>query len=297
MHYTALVLVGAWLLIYRLPLQTQKFGALAEKLTTACCGLSLALLAPLAPWPPPGFRALSLGLLGVMFAFCHPAFTAMIVTLPLGIAFGALLWQFGLCSVVPGYHALVLSLATAVFFLVFICTPGIAGVHCLRNILVPSLAALLLTTALAGLVPSLGALEPRALLLESPCAANHSDVKTPLISLTSWTIVAALAIGMQLFFYFRALRIEEGREEAARAPGGDLVASLLPTAQGGGANEWGIDRPGQDFNNRFQMIVRAIYAEEGTDQSHLSEHEAKLVQICRQDEFERDRLVWGGGLI
>lgn len=292
-HDTALVLVGTWLFLYRFPLRTQKFGAIAEYLTTACCGLSLSLLAPLLPWPPPGFRALPLALLGLLFAFCHPAFTAMVVTVPLGIALGALVWQLGLCTAVPGYHSVILSVFSVVFVLVFVCTPGVAGVQSLRNFLVPALSALLLTTAIAGLVPSLGALEPRALLLAAPCAADGGDTQAALMSLGCWLAVAACAIGLQLLLAWMAQR-EEGKQAAGSARG-DLVASLLPGAEKD--DDDGFQKPEDMRTDRFQVLVKAIFAAEGADQSHLTEHEKRLVEVCRQDEFERDRLLWGGGLI
>mmetsp|Transcript_11278 Transcript_11278/g.31741 ORF Transcript_11278/g.31741 Transcript_11278/m.31741 type:complete len:301 (+) Transcript_11278:53-955(+) len=296
-HDVALLLVGAWLFFYRLPLQTKSFGAIAEALTTACCGLSLALLAQLLPWPPPGFRAVLLAVLGVLFAFCHPAFTAIVVTVPLGIAFGALMWQCGLCSAVPDMHVLILSVTSLVFVAVFVCTPGIAGVLSLRLVLVPALSALLLTTALAGLVPSLGALAPRALLVASPCAADSGNRQSPLLSFAYWLLVAACAVGLQVLLAWRARRSGGKGDRAPGGARGGLAASLLPSADADSGEEDGFQRPEDMKNDRFQMLVKAIYADKDADLSHLTENEQKIVAVCREDEFERDRLLWGGGLI
>mmetsp|Transcript_5603 Transcript_5603/g.11410 ORF Transcript_5603/g.11410 Transcript_5603/m.11410 type:complete len:295 (-) Transcript_5603:107-991(-) len=290
-HDVALLLVGAWLFLYRLPLQTKSFGAIAEGLTTACCGLSLALLAQLLPWPPPGFRAVLLAVLGVLFAFCHPAFTAIVVTVPLGIAFGALMWQCGLCSAMPDTHVIVLSAACLAFLVVFVCTPGIAGVQSFRLLQVPSLSALLLTTSVAGLVPSLGALEPRALLLASPCAADGGSARAPLLSLAYWLLATACASGFQLLLAWRARRMGGGGGE-----GGSLAALLLPGADADSDPEDGFKRPDM-VNDRFQLLTQAIFADKDADLSHLTENERRLVAVCREDEFERDRLLWGGGLI
>jgi len=50
-------------------------------------------------------------------------------------------------------------------------------------------------------------------------------------------------------------------------------------------------------NDRFQILTQAIFADKDADLSHLTENERRLVAVCREDEFERDRLLWGGGLI
>jgi len=48
---------------------------------------------------------------------------------------------------------------------------------------------------------------------------------------------------------------------------------------------------------RLPVLCRAIFADPSADLSHLTEHEIKLVKICREDEFERNRILWGGGLL
>jgi len=294
-HDVALLSVGAWLFLYRIVLWTGRCSRLGEVLTTVCCGLSVSLLAPLLPWPPPGFRAVSLALLGVLFAFCHPAFTATLVTIPLGVGLASLVWQLGLCSIIPTAHAIFLSVVSVVLVGVFVCAPGIAGIASLHLVLVPSLSALLLTTAIAGLAPSLGTLEPQALLQAAPCAAEGGDVRAPLLSLACWLVLAACAVGLQLFFAWRARKM--GRRAGGR---GDLVASLLPGSTEDPEDddgEEGFKKPDGMQNDRFQMLIRAIYADKDADLSHLTENERKIVEVCREDEFERDRLIWGGGLI
>mmetsp|Transcript_4978 Transcript_4978/g.11296 ORF Transcript_4978/g.11296 Transcript_4978/m.11296 type:complete len:300 (+) Transcript_4978:57-956(+) len=292
-HDGVLISVGAWLFVYRLGLRT-RCRPYAEALTTAGCGLSLALLAPLLSWPPVGFRFPMLAVLGVLFSFCHPVFTATVVALPLGISLSAILWQFGLCTFAPGTHAVLLTLISIVFIFVFVCTPGVAGPYSLRLFLVPSLSALLLALGIADLVPELDSLRPRTLLQDSPCSAAEGDTSAVLNFLGLWLLLAACGIGFQLLLTWLAKRkIVEGA--AAGGDGGDLAQSLLPGAQAN--KDGGMQRPDMGSDNRFTILCKAIFAEEGADQSHLSESEQKIVEVCRKDEFERDRLVWGGGLI
>jgi len=93
-------------------------------------------------------------------------------------------------------------------------------------------------------------------------------------------------------------RARAGKQDGGvRPPGGDLVASLLPEADQDDENVERFKKPDNLQNTRFQMLVKAIYADEGADLSHLTENERSIVEICRKDEDERDRLLWGGGLI
>jgi len=308
-HSAILATLGSWLLVYRLLLRT-RCRPVAEKLTTIACGVALALLAPLLPWPPQGFRALSLGLIGVLLSCCHPACTALVVSSSLAMGLGGFIWQLGLCTVSPeaalgevglSGHSLLLTFLTLIFIAFFVFVPGTAGPVTLIFVLVPLLGSLLLTLGIFGLAPSTGGLSADGLLAASPCAA---DVASSLLAspatmgLAAWLIVAAAGIGLQ-FYLARLARLKAEADEArGNAPGGDLVTSLLPGSQaeeGGGAN---LPRPSDsDAQSRFGLITKAIFADEGADLSHLTENEQKLVAVCRKDEFERDRILWGGGLI
>mmetsp|Transcript_86847 Transcript_86847/g.218643 ORF Transcript_86847/g.218643 Transcript_86847/m.218643 type:complete len:317 (+) Transcript_86847:112-1062(+) len=311
-HSAVLIALGFWLLVYRLLLRTA-CRPVAERMTTVACGVALALLAPLLPWPPQGFRALSLGLIGVLLSCYHPACTALIVSASLAMGFGGFLWQLGLCTASPeadlgevglSGHSLLLSFLTFLFIALFVFVPGVAGPATLILVLVPTLGALLLTVGIFGLWPSAGGLAADSLLAISPCAADLAGgllASPAVMGLAAWLLIAAAGIGLQLFLA-RLARLkaesEEVRGGSATAPGGDLVASLLPGSQaqeGGGAN---LPRPtDSDAQSRFGLITKAIFADEGADLSHLTENEQKLVAVCRKDEFERDRILWGGGLI
>jgi len=217
-HDVALVLVGTWLFLYRLALPTKSRGAIAEALTTACCGLSLAILAELLPWPPPGFRAVLLALVGVLFAFCNPALTAIVVTVPLGVSFGALLWQCGLCSAVPDMHVLILSVTSLVFVAVFVCTPGIAGIqslHCGRLVHIP----------IAVLI-SLVYLKTEDQTLHNIFAACFALQVLTLVSLGRFAIGIVLLGGLALYDAFRI----SGALAAVTSEAGSLglVQVILP---------------------------------------------------------------------
>lgn len=287
-----------------------RFRAIAEQLTTMACGLSLAMLSPLLPWPPPGFRALTLGVFGILLSCCHPALTALVVSTSLAIGVGGFVWQLGLCSVVPeaaleelgmSAHPLLLTLLVLIFIALFVCVPGVAGPASLVLGLVPALGALLLVVGCAELMPSVGGLSASALLSEQGCDAATTPAPTwfaaPAVrSLAAWLLVTACGISLQCYLA-RLARIQAEQESDKKAgPGGDLVASLLPGStqeEGGGAN---LPRP-NDKNDRYSLIAKAIFLDESADLSHLTENEQKIVKICREDEFERDRLLWGGGLI
>lgn len=309
-HSAVLAALGAWLLFYRLLMKSQ-FRPIAERLTTMACGLSLAMLSSLLPFPPQGFRAISLGVVGVLLSCCHPALTALIVSTSLAIGVGGFVWQLGLCSVAPdaalaevgmSTHPLLLTLLVLVFIVLFVCVPGVAGPASLVFALVPSLGALLLTVGCAELMPSAGGLlSASALLSESPCVGVASSwaawLATPAArSLAVWLLLTTCGVSLQCYLS-RLQRIQAEQEaDKKTGPGGDLVASLLPGStqeEGGGAN---LPRP-SDKDDRYSLISKAIFLDESADLSHLTENERKIVKICREDEFERDRLLWGGGLI
>lgn len=291
------------MLLYRVALRTRLRSA-AEVAITFGCGASLAVLAPLMPWLPPVYWMIILLLIGALISFVHPYCTVLVVSVTFGILFGSLLWQLGLCRIaaleVPflDWHPLILTLFCLILVIVFACLPGFAGPGSLQVILVPMLGSILLCTAASGLVPakySFG-LTLQNLLAESPCDAAEGDFQASLETLAAWLCITVIGIALQILMTMNRGSTDASNSQGGR--GGDLVASLLPGVRGeavdGGAN---LPRPGEGSNERFSVLTKAIFAPDGTDVSHLSENEQKLVEVCRKDEFERDRVLWGGGLI
>lgn len=298
LHSALLLSMGVWLLFYRLALRTP-LRPQAELLTTALTGMSLSILAPLplVPYAPEGPSAVILGLLGLLLSCVHSSMTALVACLIAGLSLGAGLWQVKLCEMLPGslwifgVHGLVLNFVTLLFLMVFWCFPGVAGPTSFTVVVVPLLGSLLVALGLAGLVPDLQGLSPHGFFAAVPCSAGAEGLPA---ARSAGLMLALFAVGV--VFQLLLSRISSGGAQKKRRPGGDMLTSLLPEAGEEDGPPSGVARK-PDPDNRFQIIVRAIYAEDGADQSHLSEHEKALVEVCRNDEFERDRVVWGGGLI
>jgi len=283
-----MVISGVWLLIYRLFIRT-KLRRVVEILTHVLGGASWAILAPLSSWPSPIYRIIILTSVGALLSALHPALLTLTMSVSIGIAFSAAFWQVALCTAVAdsglGFlHPVLLTIVTVCFTFFFTCTS--AGPSALERFLVPLLGSLMLTVGLAGLLPAMQGLSPDALMAETPCAGiDHG-----LIGITAWFIVAALGMKMQAFL------MRPPKEETNGEDKNTLVHSLLPDANdrlGGGKL---VPKPGP--NDRFALITKAMFADEGDPVfDELSDHERKLVEVCRKDEFERDRVLWGGGLI
>eukprot|EP00419_Tripos_fusus_P052249 CAMPEP_0172804446 /NCGR_PEP_ID=MMETSP1075-20121228/5173_1 /TAXON_ID=2916 /ORGANISM="Ceratium fusus, Strain PA161109" /LENGTH=293 /DNA_ID=CAMNT_0013643025 /DNA_START=69 /DNA_END=950 /DNA_ORIENTATION=+ len=285
-----LVTLGSWFLVYRIGLLTRCSG-ITEILTTCCCGLSLALLAPLC-LQPAGLSALGLAVFGVLASFCHPMLTALMVSVPLGVCMGAFIWQLGCLS--PEMHGVTLGVTSLLFSCIFVCVPYISGQLTLEFLTLPLLSALMLVVGSADLVPGVNALNLESLLSAETAAASVHTFKI-------WSLVWILALGIQCFLARIQLRLRQkdgqnGARDGGKKAGGSLVASLLPS----GANDRDperLSRPEHMVNDRFQLYVQAIHSDEPLENFDLTEDEKKLVEVCRQDEFERDRVIWGGGLL
>jgi len=303
-HGGALAIAGAWLLIYRL-FTTTRCRTFAEPFTTIACGMSLAMLSPLISWPPHGYRAASLGCVGILLSCCHPAMTAFVVALCLAAGVGGFTWELCLCQAQPeitlvgvtmSTHTLLLTILVLVSVALFVLIPGIAGPMTLVLILVPLMGSLLFVVGSSEVWPSVRGISVHKLLSRSHCAADtgeplgHSGAMRALVA---WLLLAACGIAMQLYIARRARK--QAETKGASAPGGSLVASLLPQKDGDERTGANLPRPSDE--SRYQLIAKAIYMPDDADLSHLSENEQRIVKICREDEFERDRLLWGGGLI
>jgi len=268
----------------------------AEPFTTIACGLSLAVLSPVLPWPPKGFRAYTLGLFGVLLSCCHPALTAMVASSSVAIGVAGFAWQLSLCEALAdvgmSMHAAVFGVSVLLFMILFVFLPTTAGPFSLVFFLVPALGSLLLVLGVAEMEPSMAGISAHKLLSAKRCDADDPMNSRAARSLAAWALVWALGVSFQ-FYLARRTRLKAMQQiEGGGQPGGDLVQSLLPNAQ----EDRSMPRP-DNKDDRYQLIVKAIFAGEGSDISHLTENEKKIVTVCREDEFERDRLVWGGGLI
>eukprot|EP00448_Togula_jolla_P010890 CAMPEP_0170611060 /NCGR_PEP_ID=MMETSP0224-20130122/22990_1 /TAXON_ID=285029 /ORGANISM="Togula jolla, Strain CCCM 725" /LENGTH=218 /DNA_ID=CAMNT_0010936475 /DNA_START=250 /DNA_END=906 /DNA_ORIENTATION=+ len=217
--------------------------------------------------------------------------TVFFATGTLGAGLGALLWRLGGCSAASSLeagdlHAEVLGVFALIFVGAFCATP--IGPIVFERIMLPLLGALLFTVGISGLVPLIGSLTGDALLADA-CDNSGSEMSPALIFLGIWLLVALFGI------LYKAILLRPPPSESGSGPGGSLIASLLP----GAADDNGLlssHKRGED-DSRFQILCKAILAPEGTDQSHLTANERALVKVCREDEFERDRVLWGGGLL
>jgi len=258
-------------------------------LTTSCCGVSLALLAPVSVQPAGlSATALALAAFGVLVSFCHPMFCELMVSVPLGVCIGAFIWQLG--SLSAEMHGVTLGVTSFLFSCIFVFTPYISGQLTLEFVTLPLLSALLLVVGSADIV------QTPALDLESLLSAERAAASVP--TFEAWALVWIFALGVQCFLARIQLRLrgKVGKDGENRATKGGLVASLLPA----GADDREPDRlsrPEHMVNDRFQLYVKAIYSDEPLDNFDLTEDEKKLVEVCRQDEFTRDRVIWGGGLL
>lgn len=256
-----------------------RFGWWVERSLSICCGFGLVVL---APWIPLSYYITVpvLLMLGVCIAKCHWIGTSFVTSMCLGPTLGAMLWQAFLCDLVDAWwHGWLLSASTLFITTVFTCTK--AGPMLFLTLIMPCLASMLLTVGLAGFtVLPAGPFPPQQLFAPSP--AQEEGVAAEFAAL--WLCLAVVAVAA------RVLAAWLWKEKLADGEQGGLVAALLPDG-----DDSLMPRP-EDSENRHLIITKAIYAPEGADLSHLTEHEKKLVDICRRDEEERDRILFGGGL-
>eukprot|EP00747_Dinoflagellata_sp_TGD_P080389 gnl/TRDRNA2_/TRDRNA2_160870_c0_seq2.p1 gnl/TRDRNA2_/TRDRNA2_160870_c0~~gnl/TRDRNA2_/TRDRNA2_160870_c0_seq2.p1 ORF type:complete len:314 (+),score=37.91 gnl/TRDRNA2_/TRDRNA2_160870_c0_seq2:68-1009(+) len=299
-HEMALVFSGTWILCFRILIRTRCRLAV-QIFTAAVCGSSFALLSPLMPWPPPIYRVPIMALIGGLMSVLHVMLMAFIIAISLGMAFGALIWHLGVCTFVssfgpagPFLHPLLLFVSTITSISVFVCSP--VGPNLLERVLLPVLGALLLIVGLSGLESAqLPGLDPATLFAPEPCASSVHPARAPFVFMLSW--LGASLVGIVLVVLFR-LCGSSSKEGSQDGEGSEKKKSMVASLLGSQDDEDGLlPRPTEADTGRHGTITAAIYAPEGTDLSHLTENERKLVEVCRKDEFERDRVLWGGGLI
>jgi len=186
-------------------------------------------------------------------------------------------------------HGVTLGATSFVFSCTFVCVPRISWKLTVEFLILPLLSALMLVVGIADLVPGVNALNLESLLSAETAAASMQTFK-------AWVLMWNISLGIQCFLVRIQFRYRSDEDGGQKAANGSLVASLLPA----GADDRGpekLSRPEHMVNDRFQLLVRAIESDEPLDNFDLTEDGRKLVEVCRQDEFERDRVIWGGGLV
>jgi len=294
----ALGLCGLWLLLYRLLIRTSH-RMMVQAATSLFTGASLGLLAPLLGQPM-GFRFPLLVAIGALFAMIPGdvgyRVAAIIASACLGASSGALIWHLGLCTASSWGHPALLTCCVVAFVGVFSCTPLAPVV--MERFLLPALASVLLVVSVG---PLFGLLAQGELFEVSSCSTTSVPLGTRNTAL-AWLGLTTLAM------IFQWLSMRSAVSESGDSENPNLVMSLLPRgdkgeesgAKGAGA---GLDEKGGPIQDktaglcRMPMIMKGIYAEDDDPLLYLTEHEKKLVEICRKDEFERDRILWGGGLL
>lgn len=298
-----LALLGIYLPAYRFAFNERgkKSTWNAEFMAVLSCGSSLVLLAPVLSWPSPVLGIPLLLFVGQFLAtplICHPMCGGIVVSVPLGVCIGALSWHLGVCRVaafaahwgVPSAnaHKLVLALAAIFFVQVFVCCGRVAGPANFHRVLVPLLAGVYCSTGCASMLPASCGLTLEALLKEAPCAVDLSSSSGPLCCLTLWLLTSGLG------FFAHAYTTARKEKKQERNGNGSLVKGLLPESND---EPRAMDRPSmEDTTERFGTIVRAIQ-DESFDLSTLDDTARGIVEVCRKDEEERYRLMFGGGLL
>lgn len=304
----ALGVFGVWLLVYRfvgrwLTNQDSRERALVETVTSVTTGVSLALLTPLFSWPSLAYRFQFLALIGGLFSFCSVWLTSVVASVIIGTSFGALSWQLGLCMEASWAHCGLLTSCAAVFVVVFSLHPRM-GPAFLQWLLI-LLATLLCVESIGPVIPSVSVLTIEELFEVGSCPAEEELTQKAQVTGLAWLLLATLS-GCFHWITSRSGSPKDGCENP------DLVDSLLTagaSAAAGSSSNAGSgsnDNPDPDgmFNcpnkdgalNRHPVLIKAMFMPEGTDQSHLTDHEKALVEICRKNEDERNRVLYGGGL-
>jgi len=293
----AAIIAGAWLLIYQALIRTPLRNG-AVMLTRFFSGASLLVLEPLVKTTQSLESYLIFGVTGgalsVLFGDAASAFFAAI---SLGVGLTQWLWNLTLCSSVADdlmgtvVHTAVLTIISFVAMLFFICTP--IGIVLVELLMFPLLGAMLVATGASALLA-----EPSRSLINPFPGTCPGSTGLGFEAFAAWLFVGLLASAIQI--KFRMIRIQKAEQESDtddlnRTSKNGMLTSLLQTSRNpaGAGGAPGFAKPEGDLS-RVHAIARAI--PEGSDMSHLTETEKKLVEICRTDSFERDRILFGGGL-
>lgn len=290
------IVAGTWLLIYQTLVRTfMRKGVI--KMTQFFAGASLLVFAPLVYKTPSLESCLIFAIAGgALSMLLGDAMTTFFATISLGVGVMQWFWNLTLCSVVAdewvasAVHIALLTIVSLIAFLFFMCTP--LGIVLVELIVFPFLGAMLLATG-ASALPD----DPERDLINPFPGICPGSTGPGFQALLAWLFVGFLASAIQV--KLRVARIQKAQDEengedalnrsSINAAKDGALTSLLQTSR----NPGGFEKPEGDLS-RVHAIARAI--PEGSDMSHLTETECKLVEICRKDSFERDRILFGGGL-
>lgn len=277
------LVTGIWLLLYRLLSQIQnKWAKLAVEIATSVsAGSAISLFASIVPvWEL--LQAPLLLLIGSV-ALCSMKMLSSLACAPIGGFIGALVWQLSLSTVVPLWiHGWFVALCAVLCALVFTCTPAEVA---LEGMAFPTLGVLLTLMGLSMLAPETGFATP-ALLMQASRApgAGHTA--------TFWAAIstALVVLHTTMLRLFSSPASEKQKQVK-------LSEKLMPSNGSGDAEKGqGMNLPAKDAGiQRLPALTHAI-CNENADLSGFTENEVKIIMICRQDEDERNRIMWGGGL-
>lgn len=291
-HYA--IATGSWLLVYRLVIET-RCGQVIAKITRFCAGSSLILIVPLTSRPAETWiRDILFGVGGGVLAVLGQALSDMpaptFASVALGMGLVSWFWRFFLCSTLSAHpwtlwlRGFSLLIGGFISQVIFTCTAEAPAL--IPLVLFPMVGALLVVVGYTSLE---GRSEYNPFL--ETCSSSSALAE----SFGVWIALFCLGFTVQA-----AMRIRQARKKAEKEGGqpgqsNSLLASLVQNTDDTQKEGFNAPKPGGDgVTSRVALITRCI--PEGSDMSDLTENEKKLVEICRTDSFERDRILWGGGL-
>lgn len=288
------IAAGAWLLCSGF-IRAKRWELYVYLLTTLCVAESLVLLA--SPWEDGWFPELQLPMLGFFcacFGLLTPVFAIVFMGIGMGASLAAFIWNLWPCTdsaEIPWLHEAVIVAGSIVCCIFTACTPlGPRFVW----VLVPTLGSLLLVLGTGGIWPALGSVtdaEHFVSLLDRASLFSASCAELPTTA-TSIALVVGVTFVVTVFQVLLARR----RAEEDKKGKTNMVEQLLPSGTDA-ANGGIFQRPDQMTDrNSHRTIANAIFAPEGADLSYLTEDERAIVMVCRENEEQRDRVLFGGGL-
>lgn len=195
------------------------------------------------------------------------------------------MWHSGICKTDDAYHGLTLAFFALTFVAALSCNPFVA--RFLPWLLLVQ-GALLVVESVGPHVPGAEVMSMQTLLAVD--CLDQSAFNTAI----AWVLLTACVAAVHWFLLEDTTK--DGVENKALV-GPLLSMGAAAAAHQEGQNESGYDCPDKDQAlSRHAVLCHAISAPPGADLSHLTDHERKLVDICRTDEDEKNRILWGGGL-
>lgn len=265
-------------------------------------GASLGMLGPLLFWPAPCWSVPVLAVIGILLGLLNNLFMVLELTCVFGAVLSSVIWRLGLGAflfakmgeqAVFFHPALILSVDLILALLLFLILfkDHEMTFDAMMYVFFPVVGALLVVYHGEGL--ALGYTGGFAQRLFSIYGAGYGGEYTFQVGLASWLGLSILAVGFQ----FAISKFVRCMDERSEGPKGTFAERLL--------NKGEVDKepgffstlvaPEQQNGDRFHLLAQAIH-DKDADLSHLEVHERRLVEVCREDETERDRLLFGGGL-